>query len=76
MRVLHQLSRLLAHAVVGRSPAGFFMGSSIKVVTKRADERYVHELRLAAADLEKRYLNREVRKQAALQLFFLSQHWH
>ena len=45
---------------VGSKNAGFFMGSSIKVATKRADELYVHELRLAAADLEQRYRNREV----------------
>jgi hypothetical protein len=46
---------------VGSKNAGFFMGSSIKVATKRQDELYVHELRLAAADLEQRYQNREVR---------------
>jgi len=34
--------------------------SSIKVATKRGDEPYVHELCLAAADLEARYANREV----------------
>ena len=36
--------------------------SSIKVATKRADEPYVHELCLAAADLEARYAAREVRR--------------
>ncbi len=46
---------------VGSKNAGFFMGSSIKVATKRADELYVHELCLAAADLEARYQAREVR---------------
>ncbi|PRW58303.1 Structural maintenance of chromosomes flexible hinge domain-containing 1 [Chlorella sorokiniana] len=44
---------------VGSKNAGFFMGSSIKVATKRADELYVHELCLAAADLEARYQARE-----------------
>lgn len=48
---------------VGSKNAGFFMGSSIKVATKRADELYVHELCLAAADLEARYQAREVRRQ-------------
>ncbi|KAL4443930.1 hypothetical protein ABPG75_011667 [Micractinium tetrahymenae] len=44
---------------VGSKNAGFFMGSSIKVATKRAEEPYVHELCLAAADLEARYAARE-----------------
>lgn len=38
--------------------------SSIKVATKRADEPYVHELCLAAADLEQRYQNHEVGRQS------------
>ena len=36
------------------------MGSSIKVATRKEGEPYVHELGLAAADLEQRYHNREV----------------
>lgn len=45
---------------VGSKNAAFFMGSSIKVVTKRAEEAYVHELGLAADVLEQRYRNQEV----------------
>lgn len=44
---------------VGSKNAAFFMGSSVKVTTRKAGERYVHELCLAAADLEARYRNNE-----------------
>jgi structural maintenance of chromosomes flexible hinge domain-containing protein 1 len=44
---------------VGSKNAAFFMGSSVKVATRKAGERFVHELSLAAADLEARYRNRE-----------------
>lgn len=47
-------------APAGSKNAGFFMGSSIKVATRKEGEPYVHELGLAAADLEQRYHNREV----------------
>ncbi len=45
---------------VGSKNAAFFMGSTIKVVTKRGEEPYVHELGLAAEELEQRYRNQEV----------------
>lgn len=44
---------------VGSKNAAFFMGSSIKIVTRKAGEQYVHELCLTAADLEARYRNQE-----------------
>jgi hypothetical protein len=49
----------LSYFGVGSKNAAFFMGSTVKVVTKKAGERYVHELTLAAEDLEKRYRNQE-----------------
>jgi structural maintenance of chromosomes flexible hinge domain-containing protein 1 len=44
---------------VGSKNAAFFMGSFVKVSTRKAGERYVHELSLAAADLEARYRNQQ-----------------
>lgn len=44
---------------VGSKNAAFFMGSSVKVVTRKAGERFVHELPLAANELEARYRNKE-----------------
>lgn len=44
---------------VGSKNAAFFIGSCVKVVTRKAEERYVHELCLAAEDLEQRYRNGE-----------------
>lgn len=49
----------LSYFGVGSKNAAFFMGSTVKVVTRKAEERYVHELTLAAEDLEKRYRNQE-----------------
>lgn len=46
---------------MGSKNAAFFMGSTIKIVTKRGGEAYVHELGLAAEVLEQRYRNQEVR---------------
>lgn len=40
---------------VGSKNAAFFMGHSIKVSTRREDEPWVHELHLAAGELEERY---------------------
>lgn len=36
------------------------MGQSVKVVTKKADSPYVHELALVAAELEQRYKDSKV----------------
>lgn len=36
------------------------MGQSVKVITKRADSPYVHELGLVAAELEQRYKDSKV----------------
>lgn len=44
---------------VGSKNAAFFMGASVKVATRKAGERYVHELSLDASDLESRYRNHE-----------------
>lgn len=49
----------LSYFGVGSKNAAFFMGSFIKIVTKKSDERYVHELSLCAADLEERYRNHQ-----------------
>ena len=40
------------------------MGQSVKVITKRADSPYVHELGLVAAELEQRYKDSKVSLQA------------
>ena len=45
---------------VGSKNAAFFMGQSVKVITKRADSPYVHELGLVAAELEQRYKDSKV----------------
>ena len=45
---------------VGSKNAAFFMGRCIKLSTRRANSAYVHELRIAAAELEQRYKNAEV----------------
>ena len=50
---------------VGSKNAAFFMGRCIKLSTKRSESDYVHELRIAAAELEQRYKNSEVRVQPA-----------
>ncbi|KAK9820414.1 hypothetical protein WJX72_010046 [[Myrmecia] bisecta] len=42
---------------VGSKNAAFFMGKSIKIVTKPAASQYVHELCIVAAELEQRYKN-------------------
>ncbi len=44
---------------VGSKNAAFFMGASVKIATRKAGERFVHELSLGAADLEARYRNNE-----------------
>lgn len=49
------LNSRISYFGVGSKNAAFFIGSRVKVVTKRAGEPYVHELQLSAADLEKRY---------------------
>lgn len=53
------LSGDLSFFGVGSKNAAFFMGSSVKIVTRKAGELYVHELSLAAADLESRYRNNQ-----------------
>jgi hypothetical protein len=40
---------------VGSKNAAFFMGSTVKVVTKNADSRFISELTLGANELEARY---------------------
>lgn len=46
---------------VGSKNAAFFIGSSVKVVTRRVGEPYVHELQLSAGELEQRYRLGQVR---------------
>ena len=45
---------------MGSKNAAFFMGKCIKIATRSADSSYVHELGIAAADLEERYKANEV----------------
>lgn len=45
---------------VGSKNAAFFMGGCTKVVTKSAQSSFVHELSLAARELEERYKNKQV----------------
>lgn len=40
---------------MGSKNAAFFIGSSVKMVTRRVGEPYVHELQLSAGELEQRY---------------------
>jgi len=53
------LSGDLSFFGVGSKNAAFFIGSDVKVVTRKTGERYVHELCLAANELEERYRNHE-----------------
>ncbi len=47
---------LMPHALqVGSKNAAFFMGKCIKIATRSAGSSFVHELGIAAADLEERY---------------------
>lgn len=48
------LTRLSA-AQVGSKNAAFYLGASVKMTTKRQDARFVHQLSLAASELEERY---------------------
>ena len=48
------------HVQVGSKNAAFFMGGCTKVVTKSAQSSFVHELTLAAGELEERYRNQQV----------------
>lgn len=41
------------------------MGQSVKVITKRVDSPYVHELGLVAAELEQRYKDSKVSVKAS-----------
>lgn len=41
------------------------MGQSVKVITKRVDSPYVHELGLVAAELEQRYKDSKVSLKAS-----------
>lgn len=50
---------------VGSKNAAFFMGQSVKVITKRVDSPYVHELGLVAAELEQRYKDSKVSLKAS-----------
>jgi hypothetical protein len=40
---------------VGSKNAAFYLGGSVKVVTRSADSDYVHELCIRGAELERRY---------------------
>ena len=44
---------------VGSKNAAFFMGKCIKIATRSDGSSFVHELGIAAADLEERYKARE-----------------
>ena len=46
---------------VGSKNAVFYMGGCVKVVTRRSEGSYVHELAIAAADLEERYRAHQAR---------------
>ena len=56
----HNITRSLVLIQVGSKNAAFYMGQSVKVVTKKADSPYVHELGLVAAELEQRYKDSKV----------------
>ena len=45
---------------MGSKNAAFFMGGCTKVVTKNAHSSFVHELSLAAGELEERYRKQQV----------------
>ena len=46
----------MLHALqVGSKNAAFFMGKCIKIATRSTGSDFVHELGIAAADLEERY---------------------
>ena len=55
------ISRGDLHSQVGSKNAAFYLGKCIKMSTKQAGVRYVHELSISAAELEKRYKQGEVR---------------
>ena len=46
---------------VGSKNAAFYLGKCIKMSTKQAGGRFVHELSISAAELEKRYKQGEVK---------------
>ena len=45
---------------VGSKNAAFYLGQSVKMCTKTQEGRFVHQLSLAAAELEARYRNGQV----------------
>lgn len=45
---------------MGSKNAAFFMGKCIKIATRSTNSNFVHELGIAAADLEERYKANEV----------------
>ena len=47
---------------VGSKNAVFYMGRCVKVVTRSAKGSFVHELAIAAADLEERYRAHQARQ--------------
>ncbi|KAF8056436.1 SMCHD1 [Scenedesmus sp. PABB004] len=49
------LSSDISYFGVGSKNAAFYLGRTVKVVTKTADSDYVHELCIQAAELERRY---------------------
>uniref|UniRef100_A0A1D2ABE5 SMCHD1 ribosomal S5 domain-containing protein n=1 Tax=Auxenochlorella protothecoides TaxID=3075 RepID=A0A1D2ABE5_AUXPR len=49
------LNSNISYFGVGSKNAAFFIGSSVKMVTRRVGEPYVHELQLSAGELEQRY---------------------
>lgn len=52
----HLVSALVRHDLqVGSKNAAFFMGKCIKIATRSTNSSFVHELGIAAADLEERY---------------------
>ena len=50
----------LLPAQVGSKNAAFYLGQSVKMTTKTQDARFVHQLCLAASELEARYKSGEV----------------
>ena len=51
---------------VGSKNAAFYLGQSVKMCTKTQEGRYVHQLSLAAAELEARYKKGEVNSASVL----------
>ena len=65
-------------AQVGSKNAAFYLGKCIKMSTKQAHGRFVHQLSISAAELEKRYKQGEVSSPplSLVLISVLSEHCH